>query len=95
MASGMFYASLESSDGDWDCSTNGTDGVWGCGCDGPNDRKSCGPFNMALGGGNWGGWAGYSSGGNELSDMYKPYNASGGVMCCFEPTPTCVLASLL
>eukprot|EP00662_Eupelagonemidae_sp_cell21_P056989 gene56989-biopygen49909 len=42
MASGMFYATLQSSMGDWLCSSSGSNDVWGCGCNGPNPGHSCG-----------------------------------------------------
>jgi len=81
MPSNTFYATMESSSGNWDCSTSGTNDVWGCGCGGPNPNHDCGVLPYALGGSNWNSWRGFAHGEKELTQFYKT-SGNGGVMCC-------------
>lgn len=80
MSASKFYATLQSTNGSWNCSTSGSNDILGCGCEAQHNSDSfsnCAPFEFGLGEGNWESWQGYSSGSDELTQMYNN-GANGG-----------------
>jgi hypothetical protein len=86
---GNFYASYETSGGNWDCNTNGSNDLWGCGKDGNGvnfQSSTCGAFNKAIGNQDYGSWTGLTSRTNEVHEVTKA-EGNGGVLCCADGVP--------
>jgi hypothetical protein len=91
-AEATFYATYQSSGGNYDCTTSGQNDMWGCGrgaADFPLESgHPCGPLTQALGNSNLetaGAWSNLGVGGGtmELVSVRKMTPANGGVLCCF------------
>jgi len=81
---GDFYASWETSGGNWNCNTAGANDLWGCGKDGNGvsfQSSSCGAFNKAIGNKNYGSWTNLHYNTQEVHYVTKS-SGNGGVLCC-------------